>query len=107
MILHILDVIFGEIHKALQSYLKYRGISHNLWKQYEKYEEEKNDEKKKKPAANVPVVSPRIEASVIALDDDQNVEDVDEDRSHIEEEEKSVEVVTEPKDKEKKDNNLE
>lgn len=48
LITHILDVIFGEASNAINSYLKYRGISYRLWQQYEIYEEEKKDEKKKK-----------------------------------------------------------
>ncbi len=48
LITQILDVIFGEASNAINSYLKYRGISFKLWQQYEEYEEDKLDEKKKK-----------------------------------------------------------
>jgi len=48
LITHILDVIFGEASNAINSYMKFRGISYKLWQQYELYEEEKLDEKKKK-----------------------------------------------------------
>lgn len=70
LIRHILDVIFGEVMKSIQSYLRYRGISYNLWKQYEKYEEEKSDDKKKKaPTTAVAVNSPDNESDESVVHD--------------------------------------
>lgn len=62
LVRHVLDVIFGEVSKSIQSYLRNRGISHKLWKQYLQYEEEKLDEKKnKKEQANpLPVLNNQV-----------------------------------------------
>ena len=77
MIRHILDVIFGELIKSIQSYLRNRGISYKLWKQYEQYEDEKTDDKKKKQAAD-PL--PRLDRDRSYLVEEINNNNVEEEK---------------------------
>jgi hypothetical protein len=60
----------GEIFRSIQSYLRYRGISYNLWKQYD---EEKNDDKKKNKRESFPAeTSPAPDSSIEIVPEPEN-----------------------------------
>jgi alpha-tubulin suppressor-like RCC1 family protein len=112
LVRHILDVIFGEVIKAITSYLRYRGISYNLWKQYEKYEEEKADEKKKKPAeannnANEAVEDAEPDEGAGSPEEAEEEESAEEAKEEEVKEETKEDGKDADKDKEKKDDNVE
>jgi hypothetical protein len=114
LVRHILDVIFGEVTKAIASYLRYRGISSNLWKQYEQYQIVKASDKPAKPNENNNAAENNENREEESSDGEANNEEEEvaepEEAVAVEEEAKEEakeEVKEDNKDEKKKDDNAE